>query len=288
MLGTIIGDIAGSIYEYKELQDTRKGKINLERRLEILNKKDLFTDTSFISDDTILTVATLDCILNKKDYEKTYREYALSHDELNEAKDHFKYAFSKDFMNWSNKNFVNEWIGKSHGNGAAMRVSPIGMIYSPIEKVEEEAKKSAMTSHNSEEGIKGAQAIASCVYMARMKFPKEEMKSYITSKYAYDLDMNLEELQQTNKFDSTCQITVPQAIYLFLESNGFEDSIRKAISIGGDTDTIAAMVGGISEAYYTIPKELQEKALTYIKEDNMKNILEEHYKFSEIEKSKII
>ena len=136
-----------------------------------------------------------------------------------------------------------------------MRVSPVGWFFSSLEDTLKEAEKSAAVTHNHPEGIKGAQSIAMAIFLARMGSSKEEIKSAIESKFNYALDFNLDTLRKTNKFDETCQVTVPQSIYCFLISNSFEDAIRKAISIGGDSDTIACMTGGIAEAFYKVISE---------------------------------
>lgn len=168
-------------------------------------------------------------------------------------------AFSPSFIKWANSSTFE--FGTSQGNGSAMRVSPVAYLFNDLRTVQLEARKSALPSHNSIPAIRDATALASTIFLARQKKTKEEIKHYISKNYGYSLDYDLEHLQKTNIFNGSCDITVPQAIFLFLNSNGFKESIRKAISIGGDTDTIACMVGSISEAYYGIPKELRDKAL---------------------------
>ena len=153
-----------------------------------------------------------------------------------------------------------------------MRVSSIAFLFNDLKIVEEEARKATIPSHNSYQAIRGAQCLAGTIFLARKKENKAQIAEYVTKKYRYDLDYNLEELQEKNTFNGTCEVTVPQAIFLFLQSNNFEDSIRKAISIGGDTDTIACMVGGISEAYYGIPRKLRNIALELLPED-LRNIV---------------
>lgn len=182
MLGAIIGDLAGTKYEYQEFLDSRKGIINKERRKEILDKKtELITDESFVSDDSILTTAIAEAITYNIDYRETLKKYGQKYgSEQLQRKNFFKNAFSPVFIKWANSE-ENE-NGKSYGNGSAMRVSPVAYLFDDLEKVEQEAKKSAMPSHNSEEAIKGAQGLASTIYLARQKMPKEEIKEYITRK----------------------------------------------------------------------------------------------------------
>lgn len=274
MLGAIIGDLAGTKYEYQEFLNTRKGIIDIEYRKAVLNPKtDLITDKSFISDDSLLTIAITEAIIYKKDYKYVLKKYGQEYGNKPVIRENFfKNAFSPTFIKWANSSTTEN--GTSKGNGAAMRVSPVAYLFNDIEKVKLEAKKTAVPSHNSEQAIKGAQCLATTIYLARKGIPKNEIKKDVIEKYGYNLDYILEELQRTNTFDGTCETTVPQAIFIFLQSNNFEDSIRKAISIGGDTDTIACMAGSISEAYYGIPKELRNKALGLIPLDLRKIIID--------------
>ena len=264
MLGCIIGDMSGTKYEYQEFLDTRKGIINIDRRKSILNDKTpILTSSSFISDDSMLTIAISEAILDKKTYSETLKKYGqLYGNILNTKEGFFKSPFSPSFIKWSNSSIPE--IGTSKGNGSAMRVSPVAYLFNSLEKVQLEAKRSAIPTHNSIESIKGAESLATTIFLARQKLPKDEIKKYISSHYGYNLELDLENLQNTNVFDGTCETTVPQAIFIFLNSNSFEDSIRKAISIGGDTDTIACMTGSISEAYYSIPKILRQQALNLL------------------------
>lgn len=272
MLGGIIGDLAGTKYEYQEFLDSRKGIINVERRRKILNSDiELLTNNSFISDDSLLTIAIAEAIIYNRDYKEALKKYGQKYGNTPVVRDgFFKNAFSPSFIKWANSEC--DLNGNSEGNGAAMRVSPIAFLFNDLKIVEEEARKATIPSHNSYQAIRGAQCLAGTIFLARKKENKAQIAEYVTKKYGYDLDYNLEELQEKNTFNGTCEVTVPQAIFLFLQSNNFEDSIRKAISIGGDTDTIACMVGGISEAYYGIPRKLRNRALELLPED-LRNIV---------------
>ena len=146
----------------------------------------------------------------------------------------------------------------SFGNGSAMRVSPAAWVTDDLERVRTLAKLSAEVTHNHPEGIKGAEAIAGSVFLARTGASKEEIKSFVEKEFGYDLNRKTDDIRETYEFDETCQGSVPEAIICFLESKDFEDAIRTAISIGGDSDTIAAMTGSITEAYY---KNLSETEL---------------------------
>lgn len=249
MIGAVIGDIIGSRFEKNNIKSK-----NFE----------LFTKASRYTDDTVLTVAIADCILNSKDYEKTVKKYGRN------------YPFAgyggrfKKWLGGIKRGPYNSW-----GNGSAMRVSPIGFAFKNEDKVLTEAKKSAEITHNHVEGIKGAQAIAMSVFLAKGGNTKEEIKDYIEYKFGYDLNRTIESIRPTYDFDVSCQGSVPESIIAFLESENFEDAIRIAISIGGDSDTIASMTGAISEAFYkSIPLDLIEKANEYLPKKFMK-IIEE-------------
>ena len=236
MIGAVIGDIIGSRFEFNN------------HRSEDFT---LFTDESKVTDDTILTIATADCLLHNKEYANTYQQYAQKYPNGNYGGMFSKWIYTSEPKPYG-----------SFGNGSGMRVSPIGWFYSNLEDTLKEAEKSAAVTHNHPEGIKGAQSIALAIYLARNGSSKEEIKSAIEFKFNYVLDFQLDSLRKTNKFDETCGVTVPQSIYCFLISSSFEDAISKAISIGGDSDTIACMTGGIAEAFY---KEISEEILANAK-----------------------
>lgn len=261
MLGSIIGDIAGSTYEVDEIIAKKaKTKISYEQRIKILDEKvPLYNDNSSYTDDSVLTVAIADALLNNKDYGHYLKTYGFK--ELNLGKDKYgRSRFGSGFTKW----LLDGGEGCSFGNGSAMRVSPIGYYFNTLEEVIEQARLSAIPSHNNEEAIAGAVCIASTIFLVRKKYSKKEIQNYIEQNFNYDLKFDIMELQKNNIFSSKCCVTVPQAIYCFLASNSFEDAIRKAISIGGDTDTIACMTGSIAEAYYGIPIELLSRTYEYL------------------------
>lgn len=262
MLGAIIGDLIGSVYEYPEFQDMVNKTVNIERRLSVFEQtpEELLNPECFFSDDTVLTVAIADSIVNNCSYEQKLREYGQRYQNLNKGRpNYFDGSFSANFMQWLN-DCTN---GHSYGNGAAMRVSPVGYLFEDLESVQIEAMKTALPSHNSKEAVNGAKALASTIMLARKGFDKTEIKSYVSNTFEYNLDLDLETLQKTNRFNPTCKVTVPQAIFVFLESTGFEDAMKKSLSIGGDTDTIACMVGGIAEGYYGIPDVFVKDLVEY-------------------------
>lgn len=251
MIGAIIGDIIGSRFE----------KNNIKSK-----DFELFTKESRYTDDTVLTIAIADCILNSKPYESTVKKYGRA----------YPFAgYGGTFKKWLAGIISGPY--NSWGNGSAMRVSPIGFLYNDEKSVLEEAKKSAEITHNHEEGIKGAQAIAMAIFLARKNKSKQEIKEYIEINFGYDLNRIIDKIRPNYEFDVSCQGSVPESIIAFIESENFEDAIRIAISIGGDSDTIACMAGAISEAYYaSIPKELitkvyeilPQKFITIIEEFN--------------------
>lgn len=259
MIGAIIGDVAGSYYEVLETTQER----TYEDRIKILDKETpLFREESSYTDDTILTCAIYDAIKNGNcEYEKYLRSYGLK--EINLGVDKYgRSRFGKGFVNWLN----GDYVGESFGNGCAMRISPVGFMFDSSEEIKEESYKATIPSHNHPDSIKGAEAIAIMIFLLRTGYSKEQALAYIKGNY-YELDFDLENLQRTNKFTSKTSICVPQAIYIFSVSTDFEDAIRKAISIGGDTDTIAAIVGSLAEAYYGIPDDIKEEVKKYLNDD---------------------
>lgn len=225
MIGSLIGDVVGSTFEFHKW----KYKENFE----------LFSNDSTYTDDSVLTVATADCILNNKDFTKTYQWYA------------------RNFINRGYGGMFRRWIDtdnpqpyNSFGNGSAMRVSPIGFAYDTLEETLEMAKRSAEVTHNHIEGIKGAQAVASAIFLARKGSTKEEIKDYIQKTFEYNLDRTIAEIKPTYSFNETCQGSVPEAIICFLESTDYESCIRLAVSLCGDADTQACIAGGIAQAFY--------------------------------------
>jgi ADP-ribosylglycohydrolase len=235
ILGAIAGDIIGSAYEFHNTKS--------------LDFK-LFTKRTYFTDDSVLTIATMDVLLNKKDYAKTYQEYGRKYTHR---------GYGGNFRKWICADNPKPY--NSYGNGSAMRASPIGWYCDSIDEVLSEAKKSAEVSHNHPEGIKGAQATALAVYLARMGKGKNEIKQAIVDKFGYDLDRKLDDIRPDYEFDVSCQGSVPEAIIAFLESTDYENAVRLAVSLGGDSDTIACITGGIAEAYYKI---IPDKIINYV------------------------
>jgi len=235
MLGAIIGDTIGSVYERTSIK---------EIDFPLFSKETSFTD------DTVLIIATANCILNgQENYAKSYKTYALKYPDR---------GYGGNFKKWVESSSMKTY--DSFGNGSAMRVVPIGFAFDTKEKVLEHAILSAKCTHSHAEGIKGAGAVALAIYFARKGKSKKDIKNYIQDIFHYDLERTVEDIRPTYVFDVTCQETVPQAIISFLDSNNFEEAIRFAISLGGDSDTLACIAGGIAEAYYKeIPDSIKIK-----------------------------
>ena len=273
MLGAIIGDVAGSYLEVLEVNDKKKKGIrDYKDRNKILdNNILLFNDKCSVTDDSVLTIAIMDAILNNKDYDVCLKEYGIR--EINLGVDRYgRNRFGRGFINWLYGNSK----GDSFGNGCAMRVSPVGYLFNILEDVKRESYLATIPTHNNPDSIKCAEAVATSIFFLRKGISKVELKEYITNNY-FKLDYDLEDLRHNYIFTSKAIDSVPQAIFCFLESSSFEETIRTALSIGGDTDTIACIAGSIAEAYYGIPNDIIEDVNKYIP-DYMKDILSKYYK----------
>jgi ADP-ribosylglycohydrolase len=252
MLGAIAGDIIGSSYEW---HNTKSYDF------------DLFTPISSPTDDSVLTIAVADCILHGKEYAKTFKEYGRRYPRA---------GYGGMFVQWLGSNDLAPY--NSFGNGSAMRVSPVGFAFDTLEEVLLEAEKSAIVTHNHSEGIKGAQAVATSIFLARSGHSKKDIHNYVEKTFGYNLEQTLDEIRPTYEFNETCQGSVPQAIIAFLESSNYEDAIRKAISLGGDSDTIGCMTGGIAQAYYkNIPGYIVEKVRGLLEDEFLEIIDEFNY-----------
>ncbi|MFC0211108.1 ADP-ribosylglycohydrolase family protein [Paenibacillus chartarius] len=250
MLGAVVGDVIGSVFEWHNNKSTD---------IKLFDRFTRFTD------DTVLTIAIADAVLSKKknsnwliDYYYGQKLYA------NKLRQYAKWypgvGYGQKFEEWVANNSSKGY--RSYGNGSAMRVSPIGFAYDSLEEVLRESKRSALVTHNHKQGIVGAQAVACAVFLARKNHSKTEIQDFIMDKFRYNLNQKLDEIRPKYAFDSSCQGSVPQAIIAFLESSNFEDAIRKAISIGGDSDTIACITGGIAQAFYKrIPNNLVSEVM---------------------------
>lgn len=236
MLGAIAGDIIGSIYEGHNIKT---------------KQFPLFAPQCRFTDDTVLTVAVADAILHHADYGSRIKSYYRR----------YPYAgYGGNFTRWGQSDTCAPYY--SWGNGSAMRVSPVGYAFNDLDTTLAQAKSSAEVTHNHPEGIKGAQVTAAAIFLAKQGGTKSAIKSYIEQHFGYNLTQTLAEIRPSYRFDVSCQGSIPQAIIAFLESTDFEDAIRNAISIGGDSDTIACITGGIAQAFYgSVPDPIAREAL---------------------------
>lgn len=247
IIGAIAGDIIGSCYEFHNVNDYNFN---------------IFNSSSHFTDDTVLTIAVADAILHQKDFAKTIWEYGNEYPGR---------GYGGRFRDWLDETSLKPY--NSFGNGSAMRVSPVGFAFETVDRTLEIAKKTAQVTHNHIEGIKGAQAVASAIFLARNSYSKQGIKEFIVSSFDYNLNFTIDEIRPNYSFDETCQGSVPQAIVSFLESSNYESAIRKAIFLGGDSDTIACIAGVIATAFYKeIPQEIVEFAFSKLPEKFIKVI----------------
>lgn len=250
MLGAMIGDIAGSRFEF---DNYRKKDF------------DLFSSKSFFTDDTVLTLAIAKALLETKDLKGEFYYETLKTNAIHYVKtigrEYPDAGYGLRFADWLYSE--NPQPYNSFGNGAAMRVSAVAWFASSLDEVKRMSKTVTAITHDHPEGIKGAEATAVAIYMAKEGATKKKIRNTIEKDY-YALDFTIDGIRDSYTFNETCQDTVPQAIEAFLESDGFEDAIRTAVSVGGDSDTLAAITGAIAEAYYGVPKSLEDTALSYL------------------------
>jgi ADP-ribosylglycohydrolase len=240
MFGAIIGDIVGSPYEFNQIKTT---------------DFPFWTEGCHPTDDSVLTIATADAILRKVPYEVMYRQYTMRYPWGGYGERFFKWARDPEALPVD-----------SFGNGSAMRVSPIAWAFDEYEIVKTEARKSALITHGHAEGIKGAQAVALCIVDGRFLSSKSNMYQIMKLEFGYAVDTPVDELRKHYRFDETCPGTVPQSFRCVYEAHSFEEAIRLAVSLGGDSDTVAAIAGSMAETLWPIPPEMIEKAMLLLEE----------------------
>lgn len=250
MLGAIIGDIAGSRFEFRN---------HRSKEFELLSRAERCRAT----DDSIMSLAiaqaVLDCAGNYTGIGEVAKKRMLEYGQR------YPYAgYGCSFYDWLISD--NPMPYNSYGNGAAMRISAVGLAARSLEEAIEMARKVTEITHNHPEGIKGAEATAAAIYLARTGCTISEIRKYIADHY-YKIDFTIDEIRPTYEFNESCQETVPQALEAFFESTDFEDAIRTAVSVGGDSDTLAAITGGIAEAYYGIPSSLRTLAMSFLDQE---------------------
>lgn len=264
MLGAVIGDIAGSIFEFDQTKKIKPVECN-----EIIPKD------GFFSDDTILTVAIANAIETDRDYEKYLRLYGKKYEDYKtDYKPYFQGSFAPGFIKW----VKGEKEGNSKGNGAMMRISPVGYMFNSEKEVIENARLATIPSHNSQEAIESTKTIALVIYYSRQGWPKEEILKKL------NIDIKYVPFQ---KFNATCKETIDNCLYAVFTSKNFEESIKKVISFGGDTDTNACIVGSMAEAMYGIDPNIIEKAKNKLPREFV-DIIDKEYKTKRKEDSILI
>lgn len=254
MIGSIIGDIVGSTYEFNNIK---------------IKDFPFFTKGSDYTDDSILTIATADWLLHGGEIAHYYSNYATIYN-------HPMGGYGTSFKEWTvrSQRLDDYTPYNSCGNGSAMRIGPVGWAFNTLKEVMHFAEVSAQCTHNHPEGIKGAQSVALCILMARQGVSKQKIRNTIEANFGYDLSLSIDELRPRYSWDGldnkaygyggTCQGSVPQAIRAFIDGDNFEDCIRNAISIGGDSDTISCITGSIAEAFYGVPATIRKQFWDYI------------------------
>jgi ADP-ribosyl-[dinitrogen reductase] hydrolase len=231
MIGAIAGDMIGSPYERYPIKHT-----------------DFDLRVSAFTDDTVLTIAIAYCILHEAEVASSLKKF---------AEKYYNLPYGAGFRNWVQSRDSKPY--NSFGNGSAMRVSPVGFAYDSVDDVLHQAKRTAEATHNHREGIKGARATALAIYLAKTGESKDTIRKEISDRFSYDLNRTVDEIRPNYSFDITCQGSVPESIVAFLDSDSWEDAVRKSISLGGDADTMACITGGIAQAYYKkIPENIAE------------------------------
>ena len=260
MYGAIIGDVAGSRFEFDRGGKTKKFQ--------------LFTNSCHFTDDTVMTVAVADGLMSAL----ASNEISVIKQKLCESMTLFGYmhpnaGYGAKFIYWL---FDKQVPYNSFGNGSAMRVSSVGWLYDSLEETRKIARATSEISHNHPEGIKGADCTASVIYLGRTGATKEEIREFVEKEFDYDLSESLDELRQRHEHVETCMDSMPKALVSFFEGNNYEEVIRNAISLGGDTDTLGAIAGGMAEGMYEIPTDMIRDCKTFLTRD-LEEVADEFY-----------
>lgn len=246
MIGAIVGDVIGSVHEAAATKTKRFP---------------LFTPESHFTDDTVLTLAVADVLANGGDYVSAFHRYYRSYPRA---------GYGGQFRRWCQLRHTEPY--NSWGNGSAMRVAPVGMAFDRMTEVLAEAERSARVTHDHPEGIRGAQATAAAVFLARRKPEKREISDHVTSTFGYRLDVPLDDVRDRFTFDVSCEGTVPWSLRSFLEADTFEATIRNAISLGGDADTLACIAGAVAGPYFGVPDDMVAETLARL-DDRLRAIV---------------
>lgn len=270
MYGTILGDMIGAPYEFDRGDKTKDFP--------------LFCEDSEFTDDSIMTVAVAEAIMNSMGKPDRQIKRTLVKSMQKWGQKYYYAGYGNMFMDWLVEDNPKPY--GSYGNGSAMRVSSVGWLFDTLEETRHIARLTAEVTHNHPEGIKGAEATASAIYLARTGHSKWKIKEYIVSEFEYDLSRTCDEIRPTYHHVESCQQTVPEAITAFLEGNNFEDVIRTAVSLGGDCDTLTCIAGGIAEAYYEVPMDLLHECNNKIRDAEMTRIIDKFYSIRKPRKSR--
>ena len=257
MLGAVIGDIVGSVYEFHNYRAK--------------NFEPFFHPNASFTDDSVCTIAIADALINERHPAESLKDWGARYWENG--------GWGRSFARWLGSESSEPY--NSYGNGAAMRVSPAGVLARTESEVIDFAYRVTEVTHNHPEGLKGAAATASAIYLARHGFSQVAIGKYISERVGYDLSRTPDEIRPTYRFNESCQETVPQALTCVLAATDFEDAIRTAISIGGDSDTIGAIAGSVAEALFGIPEEIARQGWSYLPED-MRRVLTDLYARADI------
>ena len=253
MYGAIFGDIIGCRFEFD-----RGGKT---KDFELFTTDDTFTD------DTVMTAAVAEGLLAAgKDASAAEIREAVTHSMRTWGRRYPDAGYGRKFMNWLFSDGEPKPYG-SFGNGSAMRVAAAGWLYDTIERTREAAAATAEVSHNHPEGIKGAECTAAVIFLSRTGAPKEKIKAYVEKEFGYDLSRSVDEWRPLHAHVETCQDSMPKALVSFFEGESYEDAVRNAVSLGGDTDTIGAIAGAMAEALYGIPDAIMAQGKKYLPDD---------------------
>ena len=241
MIGALAGDIVGSVYEWNNIKT---------------KKFPLFSEGSSFTDDSVLTIALAQALLTGESYAAKLKEYYRLYPDA---------GYGGMFSTWASRDHSTPY--HSWGNGAAMRISPVGYAFDGLPVVLQKAGEFTEITHNHPEGVKGAQATAATIFLCRTGHSKAQVRSFVEQTFGYDLNRTVDELRPSYTFDVSSQGTVPQAIRAFLDSTDFEDALRTAISLGGDSDTLACITGGIAQAFYGgVPEPIQQRVYAILDE----------------------
>ncbi|MBQ7077991.1 MAG: ADP-ribosylglycohydrolase family protein [Lachnospiraceae bacterium] len=253
MIGAILGDMVGSPYEF-------------DRGAKVKDFGPLFIKESTYTDDSVMTIAVAEALMNVS---RGADDETIKNEVIKSMR-----AWGRKYPNAGYGGKFRQWLSRegygpygSWGNGSAMRVSAVGWLYDSLERTREVARFTAEVTHNHPEGIKGAEATASAIYMARTGKSKKEIKDYIVSEFGYNLSRTLDEIRPNYHHVESCQETVPEAITAFLEGNDFEDVVRNAVSLGGDCDTLTCIAASIAEGFYGVPEEYRKEVLNRLEDD---------------------